>query len=172
VLPLRDISTPPMAFGPCGGSEESHLRNVPQEPEGQGSPSPLLRCHPAHKDRRGSPSIHASSIHPRLSGRGGTRSGPTDVSCRQVEDSLTRAPLGAVQGPPSEPGVPRQLNLSSGQSEGSGSRPISLHYGPAALLRCRVPVVLQGRRCLIHHQGTKGQARGGGCGEEVGPSCP
>lgn len=86
--------------------ELSHLRNVQQEPGDQGSPSPLLYCHPAHKDLCRSPSIHPPlhplvrhpSIHPPVRPwRDPAR--PTDVSRRQVESSLTRAPLGAVQGP-------------------------------------------------------------------------
>lgn len=107
------------------------------------------------------PLIYHSSTHPPVrTWRDPVRL--TDVSCRQVESSLTRAL--------SEPGVPRQLNLSSGQSEESGSRPISLHYGTVLLLHCRVPVVLQGRCCLIHHQGTKGP--GWGVGKGGGPFLP
>lgn len=124
--------------------ELSHPRNVQQEPENQESPSLVL--HLPAKTCAG-----PSSIHPPVgSWRDPERR--TDVSRRQAASSLTRAL--------SEPGVPRQLNLSSGQSEESGSRPISLHYGTALLLRCRVPVVLQGSCCLIHHQETKGLAGG------------
>lgn len=86
--------------------ELSHLRNVQQEPEDQGSPLPLLHCHPAHKDLRRSPSIqpplhpliHHTSIHPPVRPwRDPAR--PTDVSRRHVESPLTRAPPKAVHGP-------------------------------------------------------------------------
>lgn len=86
--------------------ELSHLRNVQQEPEDQGSPSPLLHCHPAHKDLRRSPSIHPPlhplihhpSIHPPVR-RWRDPERPTDESCRQVESPLTSAPPKAVHGP-------------------------------------------------------------------------
>lgn len=74
--------------------EQSHLRNVQQEPEDQSSPpSPLLQptktCPGPH------PLIYPSipsSIH--LSGCGGT-----DTSFCQDKSSLTRAPVRAFQGP-------------------------------------------------------------------------
>ncbi|KAM7382255.1 hypothetical protein PAMA_012899 [Pampus argenteus] len=63
---------------------------------------PHLYCHPAHKDLCRSLSILSFVIHPSIHPpvrlwRVPVR--PTDVSRRQVESSLTRAPLGAVQGP-------------------------------------------------------------------------
>lgn len=116
-------------------------------------------------------SSHTSSIHPSTCQ---AVAGPSAANRREPPSGWIfsyEGPSQSCQWALSGPGVPRQLNLSSGQSEESGSRPISLHYGTALLRRCHVPVVLQGRCCLIHHQGTKGLA-GGGWGEEVGPSCP
>lgn len=117
------------------------------------------------------PLIHHPSIHPSTCQ---AMAGPSAADRRELPSGWTfsyEGPSQSCQWVLSEPGVPRQLNLSSGQSEESGSHPISLHYGTALLRRCHVPVVLQGRCCLIHHQGTKGLDRGG-WGEEVDPSCP
>lgn len=101
-----------MVFSRCECSGQrwfcclSHLRNVQQEPEDQGSPSPLLHCHPAHKDLRRSlsippplyPLIRHPSIHPPVRPWRDPAQ-PTDVSRRQVESSLTRAPPKAANGP-------------------------------------------------------------------------
>ena len=117
------------------------------------------------------PSTHTSSIHPSTCQ---AVAEPSTANRRELPSGWVFSYEGPSQSCPraqSEPKVPRQFNLSSGQSEESRSRPISLHYGTALLLRCHVPVVLQGRCCLIHHQGTKGWL-GVGWGEEVGPSCP
>lgn len=117
------------------------------------------------------PSSHTSSVHPSTCQ---AVAGPRAADRRELPSgwiSSYECPSQSCPWALSEPGVPRQLNLSSGQSEESGSRPISLHYGTALLHRCHVPVVLQGRCCLIHHQGTKGLA-GGGVGRGGGSFLP
>ncbi len=116
------------------------------------------------------PSILSYVIHPsiRLSDLNRNQRGWQTWAAVRLS-LLLRGPLSELSEGPSEPGVPRQLNLSSGQSEKSRNCPISLHYGTALLLHCHVPVVLQGRRCLIHHQGTKDLAGGLGGGRSFLP---
>lgn len=73
---------------------------------GPGSPLPLLHCHPAHKDEvpvhPSTPlSTHTSSIYPSIHPPVRPWRDParqTDVSRRQVEPSLTRAPPKAANG--------------------------------------------------------------------------
>lgn len=160
------------AFG-----ELSHLRNVQQEQEDQGSPLPLLHCHPSHKDLCGSPSIHLPlhplirhpSIHPPVrQWRNPAR--PTDVSCHQVESSLTRAPLRIVQGPCRSLKCGANSILVVDKVKRAGAVP---------------SVSIMGQRCcsaVMFLWYSKGDAVSyiireqrawlGGWGEEVGPSCP
>lgn len=118
-------------------------RNVQQEPEGQWSS--FLQHQPSHKDLCRCPSILPCVIC------GQTQTWGAVTLSVPVREAPSKRPRAS-----SEPAVQRQLNLSSPQSDESGSCPISLHYRKVLVLFCRVPVVLQGRCCLIHHQGTKG----------------
>ena len=154
--------------------ELSHLRNAPQAPG-------HLHFSSAYKDLCGTLSVHPPrrplichpSVH--LPVRPWRKSAqPTDMSRHHAESFPTSFPPKAVRRP-SQSLECHRLNSSCKQSEESGSCPISLHYGTAVQQRCHVPVVVQGRRCLIHHQNKEtGWGRGGVCvqGVEVGSSCP
>lgn len=150
--------------------QSSLLRNVQQE--GAGIPltstphlQPTKTCTGPRHPHPITPSIlpiHHPSVHPHV-GLWRPQCSHQTWAAARLTLSL-RGPLSELSRGPSEPGVLRQLNLSSGQSEENRSRPISLYYGTALLLCCHVPVVLQGRRCLIHHQWTKGWVGGVGRG--------
>lgn len=89
-----------MALLPFPSSVISGMSNRNQGPE---SPLPLLHCHPAHKDQvpvhpsTPYPLIHHPSIHPPVR-PWRDPAWQTDVSRRQVEPSLTRAPPKAANG--------------------------------------------------------------------------
>lgn len=141
----------------------SHLRNVQQELEDQGSPhlsstgiQPTKTCAGLH------PLICHPSIHPLVRLWQTQHHQHTRAAVRLtlfLRQSLSKCPRA-----PLCPGVQHQLNLSSRQSEEHWSHPISLHYETELVLCCHIAVVLQGRCCLIHHQGTKGLVGGGGGG--------
>lgn len=129
---------------------------------GSGIPSPLLYWYPAHKDLCRSSSPDMPSIHPLVRLWQTQHHQHTRAAVRLtlfLRQSLSKCPRA-----PLCPGVQHQLNLSSRQSEEHWSHPISLHYETELVLCCHIAVVLQGRCCLIHHQGTKGLAGGGGGG--------
>lgn len=155
----------------------SHLRNVQQEPENHGSPLPLLHCHQSTKTCAGPLSIHPflnplrhhPSIHPPVRlWQKPVR--PTDVSRRQVDSSLTRAPLRAVQGPHRNLESHANSILVVDKVKRAGAIPsvsimrqrccfavVFLWYSKGDA----VSYIIRGQRAWI-----------GGWGEEVDPSCP
>lgn len=148
--------------------ELSHLRNVQQEPESQGPPRLSSSVpHPTKTCAGPRPSMRHPSIHPPVSPwRDPAR--PTDVSCRQVESSLTRAPLRAVQGPRRSLECCASSILVVDKVKRAGAVP---------------SVSIMGRRCctaVVFLWYSKGDAvsyiireqRTWPGGEEVGPSCP
>lgn len=132
--------------------ELSYLRNVKKKTEDQGS-LPFSPQRPVQVPVYPSlaPSSHSSSIYlSSCQAVAGQHSRQTWATVRLVlpyEGLCQSCPRALL-----DPVGPRQLNLGSGQSEESGSCPISLHYGAVLFLCCRVAVLLQRRGCLIHHQ--------------------
>ncbi|CAL8301711.1 unnamed protein product [Lota lota] len=132
------------------GSQEPSCHLAHNDPPGR-VPHPALR--PSTPPLRPSitrPSVHHASVHP--SAGGGAQHGPPDGGRQRADSPLTSAPLPELfKGTVGTSECPANSILVVDKA---GAPSVSI-MGTAALLRCRVPAVLQGRRCLVHHPGTK-----------------